>query len=132
MIRHRARRPHYLRVLPDAQPRSVQARGPAPMPPDPPEGPDVALERLWLPPRKPVRPAAAVRKSLRSALAGAAVMLEHVDAAGSRFPQRADKAANALAVYAGKLTALTDELKRAVYCDRQRDLWRKGKPYDAR
>lgn len=59
-------------------------------------------------------------------------MLEHVDAAGSRFPPRAEKAANALAVYAGKLTVLTDELKRAVYCERQRDLWRKGKPYDAR
>lgn len=108
MIRHRVKRPHYLRVMPDTPPRPS------------------------LPPRRPKRPAAAVRKSLRSALAGAAVMLEHVDDLDPRFPQRTDKAANALAAYAGKLTALADELKRAVHCELQRDLWRKGKPYDAR
>ena len=82
-----------------------------------------------LPPRKPVRTSAAVRKSLRAALAAAQVMRKHLDDADARFPKRADKAANGVATYAAKLAALSVELKHSLHCERQRDLWRKGKPY---
>ena len=129
MTRYHVKRPHYLRVLPDAPPRAAQARSVAPMPPGPPEGLDAALEHQRRPPRRPKRPTPAVRKSLRVALAGAAGMLEHLDDADPRFPQRADKVASALVAYASKLTALATELKLALHCERQRDLWRKGKPY---
>ena len=135
MTLRRARRPHYLRVLPDAPSRSAAAQAPtvAPMPPGPPpEAPGKASAGGPLPPRRPKRPAAAVRKSLRTTLAAAQVMREQVDDADPRFPQRADKAARALVAYTGKLAALADELLHALHCERQRDLWRRGKPYDAR
>lgn len=109
----RPKHPHYLRVMPDAAP--APARSPEP--------------RAPLPPRMPKRSSAAVRKSLRTALDGAQAMREQVGDAHARFPHRADKAAKALATYAEKLTALGAELKEALRRERQRDLWRKGKPY---
>ena len=102
----RIRRPYYLRLVSD---------DPAPSP--------------RIPPRKPRRPSATVRKSLFAALDAAPVMREHVGDANARFPLRAEKATAALVAYACKLETLTAELKHALHCERQRDLWRKGKPY---
>ena len=101
----RTKRPYYLRVIPDPSPSPL------------------------LPPRKPRRPSAAVRKCLLAALDAAPVMREHVGDANARFPLRAAKATAALGAYACKLEALSAELKHALHCERQRDLWRKGKPY---
>lgn len=80
-------------------------------------------------PLKPKRPSAAVRKSLRTALAGIERLQVLLGDADPRRLRRGSEAAAELVKYAQRMLALTTELDHAVKCERNRDLWRRGKPY---
>lgn len=80
-------------------------------------------------PVMPKRPAAAVRKSLRTAIAGVERIRLLIGDADSRRLQRGSAAASELVRYAQRVLDLASELERAVRCERNRNLWRKGKPY---
>lgn len=101
----------------------VPASGaPVPTPPEP-------FQTMQRPPIKPRRPAAAVRKSLRAALAAAASVTSTVDAADARCVPTARRAARELQAYAQRLTRLADELQHAVECEARYHLWKRGRLY---
>ena len=106
----------HLYLVPKALPAKMRA-----------EPPPLCTRRL--PPMKPKRPAAAVRKSLRVALAAAATLETQVRVADSRYPRDAQRAVQALQGYAYRLTTLTEELALAIKREGNYHLWRVGKPY---
>jgi hypothetical protein len=96
----------------------------------PPAVPQAAPERVrQRPPIKPRRPAAAVRKSLRTALATSSRIAGRVIEADARIPAKARRAVLELQGHAKRITALTDELHYAVECEVRYHLWRHGKTY---
>lgn len=82
-----------------------------------------------VPPVRPRRPAAAVRKSLRTALAASAGLVAEVDAADARYAATARRAVQALQGHANRLSRLTAELHHAVECEVRYHLWQRGRPY---
>lgn len=82
-----------------------------------------------LPPLRPARRSAAVRKALRRALADADNMLSVVDSADPRFPRKAADSAGTLSRYGARVARLADELRHALACEERLRLWRKGQPY---
>jgi len=85
--------------------------------------------RRQLPPLRPARPSAAVRKALRRALGDAEKMLSVVDCADPRFPHKAADAAGTLRRYGVRVGRLVDELRHALACEERLRLWRKGRAY---
>lgn len=88
-----------------------------------------ALPVRQLPPIKPRRPAAAVRKSLRAALAASDGLVGSVAEADARIPAKARAAVQSLDMHAKRITRLVDELRHAVECEARYHLWRRGKSY---
>lgn len=82
-----------------------------------------------LPPLRPARPSAAVRKALRRALGDADKLLSVVALADPRFPRKAADAADTLGRYGEHVARLADELQHALACEERLRLWRKGRPY---
>ena len=82
-----------------------------------------------LPPIKPRRPAAAVRKSLQVALAASTGVAGAVAEADARIPAKARKAVDRLDAHAKRVARLVDELRHAVECEARYHLWRRGKSY---
>lgn len=83
-----------------------------------------------LPPIRPQRPSAAVRKCLRRAISGSAAMLKEVALADARFPDRSKRATDALREHGERILALADELRQALACEHRYRRWREGKRYD--
>lgn len=88
-----------------------------------------ALPNRQRPPIKPRRPAAAVRKSLRAALAVSGELVDSVAFADARVPAKARKAVHCLDAHAKRVARLVDELRHAVECEARYHLWRRGKSY---
>ena len=84
--------------------------------------------RRRLGPLKPDRPAAAVRKSLRAALACSASMASDVYAVDARWPHRALPAAVRLKAHAQRIAALADELETAARREINGRRWLQGLP----
>ena len=84
--------------------------------------------RRRLGPLKPDRPAAAVRKSLRAALARSAEMTADVYVVDARWPQRALPAAMRLKAHAQRIALLADELDTAARREINGLRWLKGLP----
>ena len=80
-------------------------------------------------PLRPKRRAAAVKKSLRSALAASTLLQSSVDAADARSAAKARSAVRELEEHAKRLTQLTAELRLAVEREINYHLWRRGKAY---
>lgn len=100
-----------------------------PAPPPPPAPQARALPARQLPPIKPRRAAAAVRKSLRLALTASAELADAVSEADARIPAKARQAVQRLDVHAKHITRLVDELHHAVECEARYHLWRRGNSY---
>ena len=105
--------------------RPVSSGAPGQQAPAAPEKP-----RRQLPPIKPRRPAAAVRKSLRAALALSASRLRSVDDADARNPAKARQSVREIQQHATSLSRLADELAHAIECEARYHLWRRGQSYD--
>lgn len=103
---------------------------PAPASADPPAQPPATASKRQLPPLKPRRRAAAVRKSLRVTLANAESMVALVDAADARRAAEARRAVKELQRRARHITMMADELEHAVECEIRYHLWFRGQPYE--
>ena len=84
--------------------------------------------RRRLGPLKPDRPAAAVRKSLRAALAQSASMTADVYVVDARWPRRAHPAAMRLKAHAQRIALLADELDTAARREINGRRWLQGLP----
>lgn len=110
----------HLRLVPKALPTSERAAPPNPI------ARDDAGRRFG--PLKPDRPAAAVRKSLRAALARSASMTEDVYVVDARWPKRALPAAMRLKAHAQRIALLVDELDTAARREINGRRWLQGLP----
>lgn len=111
------------RLYEDCRPLYVVPKGSAPAPPP------RALYERQLPPIKPRRSAAAVRKSLRVALSAASELADTVTEADARAPSKARKAVQRLEGHAKRVSRLVDELHHAVECEARYHLWLRGRSY---
>ena len=110
----------HLTLVPKALPARERARQPSQI------ARDDAGRRYG--PLKPDRPAAAVRKSLRAALARSASMTEDVYVVDARWPHRALPAAMRLKAHAHRIALLADELDTAVRREINGRRWLQGLP----